>query len=459
MIEHMFDRSTADRPDRAAAALRLEAVRERIRATDISASDVSDGLPQSLRSLRTSVDRLRELDWTSLTLDDAREAAVEIEHLRRTVDAVFAGGLTHLDSGGGVESASGLGLASWLASRTRGSRVATKRMVAAGRTLEQFTRFSTVLEQGEITIGHVLVLHDASNPRIADQLLEAEITLLELARSCTVEQFRRGVRAVVARIDVDGPRPDCSDTDIVSMNTDSAGVLHLRGSFSGHNAITVRQAINEEMQRQRRCATVEQETGRPLPGPGILRSRALAQLIRDGLSSDPGTSSAPRTEAILVFPADDAVCDHHGEAVDPTTAAVLACDAFMRPILTDADGTPLFAGRGVRYATLTQRRALLARDGGCVFPGCDAPASWCDAHHVIPWDDGARSDLSNLALLCRRHHGLAHSRDWKLITEHLEAASPAPRAVNRNESVRFVWITPDGRRIEAQHRRSRRTAA
>ncbi|HEX9313752.1 MAG TPA: HNH endonuclease signature motif containing protein, partial [Actinomycetota bacterium] len=44
------------------------------------------------------------------------------------------------------------------------------------------------------------------------------------------------------------------------------------------------------------------------------------------------------------------------------------------------------------------------RDHHCTFPECDRPASWCDAHHVIHWTDGGRTDLSNLVLLCRRHH-------------------------------------------------------
>ncbi|MFW5471044.1 HNH endonuclease, partial [Knoellia sp. CPCC 206435] len=39
-----------------------------------------------------------------------------------------------------------------------------------------------------------------------------------------------------------------------------------------------------------------------------------------------------------------------------------------------------------------------------------APASWCDAHHLIHWADGGPSDLSNAALLCPRHHTTVHSQ-------------------------------------------------
>ena len=50
-------------------------------------------------------------------------------------------------------------------------------------------------------------------------------------------------------------------------------------------------------------------------------------------------------------------------------------------------GGPLRMARTLRYANRHQRRALLARDGGCIFPGCDRPPSWRDAHHDDEWDD------------------------------------------------------------------------
>jgi HNH endonuclease len=48
------------------------------------------------------------------------------------------------------------------------------------------------------------------------------------------------------------------------------------------------------------------------------------------------------------------------------------------------------------------------RDRGCAFPGCGAPPSHCDAHHIKHWADGGETSLKDLALLCRRHHRLVH---------------------------------------------------
>ena len=69
-------------------------------------------------------------------------------------------------------------------------------------------------------------------------------------------------------------------------------------------------------------------------------------------------------------------------------------------------------GRTIRTANRAQRRALALRDGGCVFPGCGAPVRWCDAHHFTEWQHGGTTDTANMALFCRRHHGVIHRTGW-----------------------------------------------
>ncbi|MEJ6014335.1 HNH endonuclease signature motif containing protein [Corynebacterium sp. H127] len=58
-----------------------------------------------------------------------------------------------------------------------------------------------------------------------------------------------------------------------------------------------------------------------------------------------------------------------------------------------------------RSATFHQRLAMFSRDGCCVYPGCDAPLSRCESHHVIPWSRGGPTSIDNLAPLCSKHHG------------------------------------------------------
>jgi hypothetical protein len=92
-----------------------------------------------------------------------------------------------------------------------------------------------------------------------------------------------------------------------------------------------------------------------------------------------------------------------------------AAMALLPPVLGGAPAQPLEVGRATRVVQPAQRAALAVRDGGCVFPDCDRPLSWCDAHHLWHWVDGGPTDLANLAMVCRAHHRRVHEEGWRLI--------------------------------------------
>ena len=66
-----------------------------------------------------------------------------------------------------------------------------------------------------------------------------------------------------------------------------------------------------------------------------------------------------------------------------------------------------------RFATRTQMAVLAARDQGCTFPDCDAPAEWCEAHHIEPWSRGGQTTVDNLTLLCPFHHRWFEGSGWE----------------------------------------------
>ncbi|MGL5852009.1 MAG: HNH endonuclease signature motif containing protein [Phycicoccus sp.] len=88
----------------------------------------------------------------------------------------------------------------------------------------------------------------------------------------------------------------------------------------------------------------------------------------------------------------------------------IACDTTLIPYVLGTEGEVIDQGTAVRLYTRAQRRRLWLRDGGCTYPGCTIPATWCRAHHVRHWTDHGPSDLGNAALLCERHHTLVHTR-------------------------------------------------
>ena len=94
------------------------------------------------------------------------------------------------------------------------------------------------------------------------------------------------------------------------------------------------------------------------------------------------------------------------------------CDADVTTIILGDGQDILNVGRTQRLFTAAQRKILLARDMGCTFPDCTAPANWCDAHHVIPWQDGGQTNIGNGVLLCSLHHHLVHRGHWSIKMLH-----------------------------------------
>jgi hypothetical protein len=103
-----------------------------------------------------------------------------------------------------------------------------------------------------------------------------------------------------------------------------------------------------------------------------------------------------------------------GSHLSPTTARRIACDAGIIPAVLGSASQVLDQGRRSRLVTGPLRRALVLRDNGCAFPGCDRPPRWCDAHHVVHWINDGPTDLINLVLLCGYHHRLIHHSEWRV---------------------------------------------
>jgi hypothetical protein len=97
-----------------------------------------------------------------------------------------------------------------------------------------------------------------------------------------------------------------------------------------------------------------------------------------------------------------------GTPIDTDTADRIACDASTVQHVVSDEGEPLKLGRRSREWNTAQRRAILVRDGGhCRFPGCDR--TFVDIHHLVPWDHGGPTDVSNGICECGRHHTLLHA--------------------------------------------------
>ncbi len=111
---------------------------------------------------------------------------------------------------------------------------------------------------------------------------------------------------------------------------------------------------------------------------------------------------------------DDVTLTAQGWTITERAARRLLCDSALIATLFAGPNRVLDANTANEQFTRSQRRALAARDGGCVFPGCRRPPRWCDAHHLHPRAQHGPTVVDNGALLCRFHHRLVHEHGWQL---------------------------------------------
>ncbi|MDF2146477.1 HNH endonuclease signature motif containing protein [Knoellia sp. p5-6-4] len=131
-----------------------------------------------------------------------------------------------------------------------------------------------------------------------------------------------------------------------------------------------------------------------------------------------------------------------GTHLAPETVRRLCCDGSVIPIVLGGRGEVMDWGLDKRYFSDAQTKRLWLRDGGCTYPGCDAPPQWTDAHHLVHWADAGPSNLGNAALLCERHHTVVHNR------RH------AGRVVNDTDGERVEWDLTRGSYDELLARRA-----
>ena len=115
--------------------------------------------------------------------------------------------------------------------------------------------------------------------------------------------------------------------------------------------------------------------------------------------------------------------------------------AFLRTgLLPGPAGTaslPLDVGKATEQIPGHLRRAVIARDRHCAFPGCRQRPAACQVHHLRPRSRGGGTSLTNLLLLCAFHHLIAvHRWGWQL-TLHPDATVTA--------------VSPDGLRTLHSH--------
>ncbi|WP_138757127.1 HNH endonuclease signature motif containing protein [Modestobacter altitudinis] len=315
--------------------------------------------------------------------------------------------------------------AHWLAWQCGLGPGAAREHVRVARALRRLPLTAAAFEQGRLSWSKVREI-----TRVADAATEP--ALVELAGHVTASQLARVVRGWRRSDDVDAGTVAEKRSFQWHWDTDGMLVLQVRMDGEAGAALLANVESRAERDARRERAAAKKDAARadaegdgcaedPVAFPrkrmSVRRCRALAELAAEAVDLGRRAGDPPRREVVVHVDAD-----------------VLARDAAAgRAYL---EGGPAL-GRRRRLASTAQRRALLARDGGCARPGCEeSRIERLHAHHLTPWRLGGRTDVSAMVLLCDVDHGLVHDEGLVMVRRGGEL-------VVRDRAGRRIWGPAD----------------
>ena len=149
--------------------------------------------------------------------------------------------------------------------------------------------------------------------------------------------------------------------------------------------------------------------------PGQRRHDALAHILSKGAM--PTRGGAPVSVTYQVTAEGEGALRNHEGGLTPVSNNVLehaACVGVVNHLVQETNGRVVALVTGRRVFNHHQRHAVTVRDGGCVIPGCETPAAWCEIHHVVPHARGGPTSTDNAAMLCWQHHHNLHNGRWQI---------------------------------------------
>lgn len=275
----------------------------------------------------------------------------------------------------------------------RAGRIGLSHLGLIARTAEFAARRNPPAEFSEMTL-----LPQAERSTVADLMRACYHVEHEMDAAECVAQSVWGVEMRRLRL-----FPGEGGTLGISATLDPEGGLRLRTALE---PLAARNGADDHRDREQRLGDALVELASHRLDAGDLPQQATQRPHLQVLTSVATLRARPGA------PGADA---GFGVQLPDHTVQRLACDATVSRVVVDSESAIVDVGRARRVVSGSTRRALNARDRGCRWPGCDRPAPWTQAHHIVHWADGGRTDLKNLVLLCHRHHWYVHEVGHRLV--------------------------------------------
>ena len=378
-----------------------------------------------MSSLRSALDEYQD-DVSGFPDERVQAEFDELQWVTGATHAKRLARLAHIDRTRPFARDGFLSTVSWLCATYRVSPAVAADEVRTARALQHMPRTMGALAQGEISISALRVLVGAREAH-PSQFKGAEETLVDAASTLSHKELCYAVRYWAQAVDSDKAlraEQEQFEHRRLSVSATVFGMVRVDGDLdqeTGQSLLTALRAQVDADVRSR--GPGDQRT------PAQRRADSLGEICRQWLGSTNRPEVAGERPHVTLMvgldqlrgktagldqlkrntPGTTGPCELGTTGpVHPETARRITCDASIARVVLGPRSGPLDVGRRTPVVPAGLRRAVVARDHHCRFPGCERPEPWCDAHHVIHWADGGPTALSNLVLLCRPHHRLIH---------------------------------------------------
>lgn len=354
---------------------------------------------------------------------DGRELADYLRELQRGLDllnlrfsvmaAAFAG-TDQYEREGSVSSIH------WIRHNCHLTAGAAAGRVTVGQRLGDVPQSVESMAAGQIGFAHLALiageaaaLTESGSNRPFD-----ESRLLSKACDFSVGRFRNFCHHERHRNDPEGYASDQAaavEARSLSLKTGEGGMVWIRGVLDPEGGATLRSALEPLARRQ---GKEDRRTHDRRLGDAAVE---LAHHALDGGMGPRSGSARPHLQVTTTLETLLQRCGSPASELEfslPISGKAverIACDCSVTRVLLGADSQVIDVGRTTRKIPASMRKALHVRDRSCRWPGCDRPSSWTSGHHLQHWVRGGRTDLSNLVLLCHRHHWMVHEGRWQII--------------------------------------------
>jgi hypothetical protein len=366
----------------------------------------------TLSELRSAIGQFQSEVLSQLPDAVIEEDFAELHRMGELVESERLRRLAELERRGVHERDGHVSVVAWLAARFKVAWGLARESVRVARALEDMPVARRALEDGDIPLSAVGQLA-AAREVDPESFSRSEPMLVEAAAMHSVRDLQRvlGHWRVLAE-SRSGKDPEERAYARRRLHVSKTFLGMVRGDFEleCEGGDTVLTAIGCVVDGEARSGSEDDRT------PAQRRADALVEICRQFLGrSDRPAVGGERAHVTVTVPVEvlagasdePAELDHVGH-VSASVARRLACDASLMRVVMSGRSEPLDVGRRTPVVPPALRRAVIARDRHCRFGACDRQASWCDAHHVVPWSEGGPTSLDNLTLLCRRHHRAVH---------------------------------------------------